>query len=191
MTKEEKRLLGHTAASHNMVHLFEGVLPPLIPILLSEFGTDYFHLGMVVTIFSYGFGLGALPAGYLSDRFGPKRLIIIYLLGAGVLFTGIFTVNTLLVYGVIMCVIGMFCSLYHPAANTLIARTFAQKGRAFAINGIVGSLGVAMAPALSAWLGSAFGWKTPHVVYGLMGIALGWYGFRIRGRKYGPPIPVG
>ena len=50
-----------------MAHLFEGVLPPLIPILFLEFGTDYFHLGIVVTIFSYGFGLGALPAGYLSD----------------------------------------------------------------------------------------------------------------------------
>jgi len=183
LIKEEKKLLGLTAASHNMVHLFEGVLPPLIPILLTEFGTDYFHLGVVVTIFSYGFGLGALPAGYLSDRCGPKRLIIIYLLGAGVLFTGIFTVNTLVIYGGIMCVIGMFCSLYHPAANALIARTFAQKGQAFAINGIVGSLGVAMAPALSAWLGSAFGWKTPHVMYGIMGVALGWYGFRIRGEK--------
>jgi MFS family permease len=183
LIEEDKKLLGLTAASHNMVHLYEGVLPPLIPILLSEFGTDYFHLGVVVTIFSYGFGLGALPAGYLSDRFGPKRLIIIYLLGAGSLFSGIFVVDTLRVYAVIMCVIGMFCSLYHPAANALIARTFAQKGKAFAINGIVGSLGVAIAPALSAWLGSAFGWKTPHMTYGLMGMALGWYGFHIRGDK--------
>ncbi len=166
-----------------MVHLFEGVLPPLIPILLLEFGTDYFHLGIVVTIFSYGFGLGALPAGYLSDRFGPKRLIILYLVGSGLLFTGIFPVRTLFVYGVVMCVIGIFCSLYHPAANALIARTFTQKGKAFAVNGIAGSLGVAIAPALSASLGAAYGWRTPHVVYGLMGVALGWYGFRIRGGK--------
>jgi len=166
-----------------MVHLFEGVLPPLIPILLLEFGTDYFHLGIVVTIFSYGFGLGALPAGYLSDRFGPKRLIIIYLLGSGLFLTGIFPVNTLFAYGVIMCITGIFCSLYHPAANALIARTFQQKGEAFAINGIAGSLGVAIAPVLSAALGSAFGWKTPHIVYGIMGMALGWYAFSIRGEK--------
>lgn len=166
-----------------MVHLFEGVLPPLIPILLLEFGTDYFHLGIVVTIFSYGFGLGALPAGYLSDRFGPKPLIIIYLLGSGLFFIGIFPVNTLFTYGVIMCITGIFCSLYHPAANALIARTFQQKGKAFAINGIAGSLGVAIAPMLSAALGSAFGWKTPHIVYGIMGMALGWYALSIRGKK--------
>jgi MFS transporter, FSR family, fosmidomycin resistance protein len=183
LTRDEKRILGLTAASHNMAHLFEGVLPPLIPILLLEFGTDYFHLGIVVTIFSYGFGLGALPAGYLSDRFGPKPLIIIYLLGSGLFFIGVFTVNTLIAYGVIMGIIGLFCSLYHPAANALIARTFQQKGKAFAINGIAGSLGVAIAPVLSASLGSAFGWKTPHIVYGIMGMALGWYAFRIRGEK--------
>jgi MFS transporter, FSR family, fosmidomycin resistance protein len=170
-----------------MVHLFEGVLPPLIPILLIEFGTDYFHLGVVVTIFSYGLGLGALPAGYLSDRFGPKRLIIIFLLGSGLFFAGIFPVNTLFAYGVIMCIVGMFCSLYHPAANALIAQTFQQKGKAFAINGIVGSLGVAASPLLSAALGSAFGWKTPHIVYGIMGLALGWYAFGIQGEKTSTP----
>ena len=26
------------------MHLYEGVIPPLIPILLTEFNTDYFHL---------------------------------------------------------------------------------------------------------------------------------------------------
>ena len=36
------------------------------------FNTDYFHLGLVVTIFSYAFGLGSFPAGFLADRFGPR-----------------------------------------------------------------------------------------------------------------------
>jgi MFS family permease len=180
MNSEEKRTLGLLAASHNLVHLFEGVLPPLIPLLLLEFGTDYFHLGLAVTLFSYGFGLGALPAGYLSDRFGPKRLILIYLFGSGVLFTCIFPIDSLLSYAVVMTVAGAFCSLYHPAANTLIAFKFHERGKAFALNGIVGSFGVAMAPLLSASLGSTFGWKTPHILYGLIGLGLGWWGFRLK-----------
>jgi len=71
LTRKEKKILGLTAAAHNMAHLFEGVLPPLIPILLLEFGTDYFHLGIVVSIFSYGFG--QYIAGRLSDRYQPEK----------------------------------------------------------------------------------------------------------------------
>jgi hypothetical protein len=63
MNREEKKIIGLTVSSHSLVHLYEGVLPPLIPLLVGEFTTDYFHLGVVVTIFSYAFGLGSLPAG--------------------------------------------------------------------------------------------------------------------------------
>jgi len=83
VNREERKILGLTTSSHSLVHMYEGVLPPLIPLLVGEFSTDYFHLGIVVTVFSYAFGLGSLPAGYLSDRVGPRRLITLYLFGAG------------------------------------------------------------------------------------------------------------
>ena len=51
---------------------------------MADYGTDYFHLGIVVSVFSYAFGLGSLPAGYLADRVGPRRLVTIYLFGSGI-----------------------------------------------------------------------------------------------------------
>jgi hypothetical protein len=56
LNREKKHIIGLTTTSHFLAHLFEGVLPPLIPLLIMEFSTDYFHLGLVVTIFSYAFG---------------------------------------------------------------------------------------------------------------------------------------
>jgi len=159
--------------------MYEGVLPPLIPLLVGEFSTDYFHLGIVVTVFSYAFGLGSLPAGYLSDRVGPRRLITLYLFGAGVLSVCILPVGSLLTYGILMGLIGLFCSTFHPASNTLISHGIREKGRAFGINGIAGSLGVAIIPALSAWIGSAIVWKAPHVIFGLLGIAIGFFSMTI------------
>ncbi|MBU1181593.1 MAG: hypothetical protein KKF00_05400 [Proteobacteria bacterium] len=64
MNREEKKIMGLTTASHSLVHLFEGVLPPLIPLLIADFATDYFHLGIIVSVFSYAFGIGSLPAGF-------------------------------------------------------------------------------------------------------------------------------
>jgi MFS family permease len=183
LNREEKKILSITASSHHLVHLYEGVLPPLIPILLTEFGTDYFHLGMVVTIFSYAFGLGALPAGYLADRIGSKELIVFYLFGAGMASVLVLPIESLVAYAVIMGCIGLFCSLYHPAANALISHVFQQKGKAFAVNGIAGSLGIAVVPVFSAWIGSFFGWRVPHIIFGLIGIALGCFALALPKRS--------
>jgi len=159
--------------------MYEGVLPPLIPLLVGEFSTDYFHLGIVVTVFSYAFGLGSLPAGYLSDRVGPRRLITLYLFGAGFLSVCILPVGSLWTYGILMGLIGLFCSPFHPASNTLISHGIREKGRAFGINGIAGSLGIAIVPVLSAWIGSTIVWKAPHVMFGLLGIGLGFFSMTI------------
>ena len=172
MNQNEKKILRFTASSHTLVHLYEGALPPLIPLLLTEFSTDYFHLGLVVTVFSYAFGLAALPAGYISDKAGPKRLVTIFLFGAGILSVFAWPVNSLLAFSVLLALIGLFCSLYHPAANTLISNSFQQKGKAFALNGIAGSFGIAITPVISAWLGAMLGWKVPYIAFGLLGIAV-------------------
>ncbi len=179
MNKEEKKIIGLTTASHSLVHLFEGVLPPLIPLLMAEFGTDYFHLGLVVTAFSYAFGLGSLPAGIFADRVGPRRLVSLYLFGAGILCIAVWPSRSLLAYGVIMGFIGLFCSTYHPASNTLISLSIREKGKAFGIHGIAGSLGIAAVPVISALLGSLLGWRAPHVVFGVFGIAIGIYSLMI------------
>ncbi|MGD9975412.1 MAG: MFS transporter [Desulfatirhabdiaceae bacterium] len=179
MIKNEKKILGLTAASHNLVHLYEGVLPPIIPLVMVQFSTDYFHLGIVVSIFSYAFGIGSLPAGWLSDRVAPIRLIALYLFGAGLLSVFMYPVQNIWIYGLMMGLVGLLCSIYHPASNTLISHAITEKGQAFGIHGIAGSLGVAIAPVLSAWLGSGFGWEAPHIIYGMMGILAGAFALRI------------
>ena len=179
VNREEKKIMGLTILSHSLVHLYEGVLPPLIPILMEKFTTDYFHLGIVVTDFSYAFGLGSLPAGFLSDRVGPRGLITFYLFGAGLLSVFILPVGSLVTYAVLMGFIGLFCSIYHPASNTLISHAIGEKGRAFGIHGIAGSLGVAIVPALSAFIGSAMGWKAPHIMFGVLGISAGLFSLTV------------
>jgi MFS family permease len=180
MNREEKTIIRVTTSSHGLVHLFENVTPPLIPILTGVFSTDYFHLGVVVTIFSYAFGLGAIPAGILADRLGPRRLVILYLFGSGVSAGLVWFTDTLWAYAVVMAFLGIFCSTYHPAANTLISRSIREKGRAFGLHGIAGSIGVAVAPVLSASIGSLAGWKVPHVLMGVFGILLGVYSMSLK-----------
>jgi len=179
LTKSEKRIMGLTVGSHGLVHFFEGVLPPLIPLVMAEFGTDYFHVGLVVTVFSYAFGFGSLPAGILADRFGPRRLVTLYLFVAGLFAILVWPTRQLWLYAVMMGGVGLGCSTYHPASNTLLSLSMTQRGNAFGLHGIAGSLGVAGAPLLAALIGTALGWRAPHVLFGVMGIALGFYSMTI------------
>jgi len=195
LTPEEKKILGLTAPAHSLVHLYEGVIPPLIPLLIGVFQTDYFHLGLVVTVFSYTFGLGSLPSGFFADKIGPRRLVAVYLFGAGILSILVWPIDTLLAYAVITGGIGLFSSTYHPAANTLISHAFREKGQAFAVNGIAGSLGIAVCPLLCAWIASILGWKSPHILFGILGVGLGCYALTLPRnpikKDTAPPTPLG
>lgn len=179
MHRRERQILLLAVAAHALVHVFDGMIAPLIPLLVREFETNYFRIGIVVTLFSILFGLGALPAGILADRVGPRRLITAYLLGAGGAFMAVALAGTYWSYAAVMAVAGLFCSTYHPAANTIIGKEIEARGNAFGIHGIAGSLGTAAAPVMVAWLGSRAGWRTPHVVFGAIGVLVALYSLRI------------
>jgi MFS family permease len=175
MDKKDRKTLGMIAMTHSLVHLIEGAIPPLLPLLRVVFGANYFQMGIVMTVFSYSFGLGAFPAGLLADKIGPKKLLVAYLFGSGVLCILVFPIKTLLSFGVLLGVLGLFGSLYHPAANTLISLGIKQRGKAFGINGIAGSLGTASVPFLAAFLGARLGWKSPFLIFGFVALLLGVY----------------
>ena len=102
-----------------------------------------------------------------------------YLFGAGLLCIAVWPTGSLWAYGVIMGLIGFFCSTYHPASNTLLSLSIREKGKAFGIHGIAGSLGVAVVPVISAWLGSLMGWRAPHMAFGIFGVLIGFYSLTI------------
>ena len=184
--KNEQQVAYLNFAGHGLVHLFEGVIPPLIPLLMVQFGASYFQMGLVVTVFTYMFGFGSLPAGWLADTIGSRKLITIYLFAAGSLSVAVLAVTGYLGYMVMMAFVGLAASIYHPAGSTMISREIDERGRAFGIYGMGGSLGIASAPVLAAFLGSEFGWRVPHVVFGLAGLAVGMWSFSVQRR---PVVP--
>lgn len=185
-TTSEKKILALTSSGHSLVHLFELAMPPLFPLLAAAFGVSYFQLGLLITVFSYAFGFGSLPAGILADKLGPRRLISIYLIGAGIFSLIVWFTRGYLLFVIIVSALGAFCSLFHPAATTLIAKGIRKKGGAFGIQGIAGSIGTALAPIVSAGLGTLLSWKAPFVLFGVVSIIIGLFSFSIPSYKDKP-----
>lgn len=173
MTKEERKIIGVTSAGHGLNHGFILVFSAVLPMLQEVFQAGYFQLGMIGNICFLAYGLGSLPSGILTDVLGPKRLVGIFLFGAALSSFLIALSHSLFLFGLFLGLLGLFCSTYHPASNTLISRGLQKQGKGFGIHGISGGLGIALTPVAAGFFASALGWKAAYVIFGLIGIAVG------------------
>lgn len=115
-------------------------------------------------------------AGWLIDRYGPRRLLLVGILMAGGAMIGLGLVSTLAAFYI--------CYLFNALGyvfggplpvQVLLSRWFtAGRGKAmgFAYLGI--GIGGTVVPGLAYWLTTAFGWQRAMQVLGALMIAIAW-----------------
>ena len=91
--------------------------------------------GWMQTLLGMAFGLGALPAGYIADRMGPKKIVMTYLIGAASASIFISTTTSVFAFSLGLVVLGAFISLYHPAGTTLVTMQIRQVGKGLGYHG--------------------------------------------------------
>ncbi len=121
------------------------------------------------------FGFCALLAGWMTKRYGAKRMLLLFLTGCSltVLSTGL-TPGLMGLY-VNMFVLGLFASIYHPAGVSLISMetTPENRTRALGYHGIFGSLGIALGPLLAGIvLSTGADWRQYYLVLAVPGLLL-------------------
>src|ERR1700704_942284 len=72
----ELRVIGLVFSAHFVSHFHSLVLPPLFLFLTQRWGVGFVELGLALTVGSIASVATQLPMGYLTDRFGPRRLLI-------------------------------------------------------------------------------------------------------------------
>ena len=88
MKSREQQVLWTTSTSHGLIHVYELAVPALLILIQADFRADDFAMGKMVTLYGLLFGVGALPAGYLVDRFGSKRLLLTCQWGSALCLAG-------------------------------------------------------------------------------------------------------
>ena len=66
---------------HAFSHLFMLIYPTVVIALEAEFSSPYHKLIGLILIGNILFGAAALPAGYLGDKWGAVRLMILFFIG--------------------------------------------------------------------------------------------------------------
>lgn len=129
--------------------------------------------------FFWAYALAQVPAGWLSDRFGARVLITIYIAS-----WSLFTAATSLSWGFTTLMIARLgCGLaeagYYPASSGLLTRWAHMEARGMASSIISwgGRVGGAAAPFLTAYVIVKSGdWRWAGWLYGLAGVVVAvWY----------------
>lgn len=185
MSRTTLRLILLISCAHALVHVFELALPSVEQMIAQEFRVGTEQTGVLGTVWRVPFGLGAVLAGWLVDRFGSKRLLLIYL--AGCVLTALMASRARTLDGVFlsMLLMGCFASIYHPAGLAMISHltTPQTRGAALGWHGILGSLGIAGAPFFAGMVfaGGEVTWRDYYLLLSIPAAALfAWMALRLK-----------
>ncbi|HEX6102246.1 MAG TPA: MFS transporter [Alphaproteobacteria bacterium] len=164
---------GFASVGHTITHLLTAFYFVIVLAIEKEWGRSYAELIQLWTLGSFLMGLGALPAGWIADRWSAGGMMVVLFLGMGVssVICGIADTPALLWLG--LTGIGLFASIYHPVGIAWLVGNAVKQGKALGINGIFGSIGVASAGLVAGGLTDLFGWRAAFILPGLVTVALG------------------
>jgi len=159
---------------HLYDHLFMLIFATLAALTLShEWGMSYAELIPYATPGFVAFGVFAVPAGWLADKWSRKGMMLVFYIGIGL--SSIFTAlsESPLQIAIGLLAIGLFASIYHPVGLALVVQGRKDTGVPLAVNGIFGNMGVAGAALLTGFLIDHMGWRSAFVWPGVFSIATG------------------
>lgn len=171
MLRYEAKVIGLVSTGHFFSHFYLLLLPPLFPVLRDQFGVGFTELGLALTTYSIATGLTQVPAGFVVDRYGPRRLLIGGLLLESAVIAGIGVFSSFGAFLALLMLAGVANSVYHPADYSILSRVVdkSRMGRAFSVHTFAGYLGEAVAPATILTLMYWFDWRTGMILCGIGG----------------------
>ena len=159
---------------HYLDHLFTLIFATVAALALHrEWGLGYAELLKYATPGFFAFGVFALPAGWIADKWSRDGMMSVFFIGIG--FASITTsfARTPLEIGMGLFVVGVFAAIYHPVGLAIVVEKWRNTGMRIAVNGVWGNLGVASAALLTGYFIDHGGWRTAFVVPGVVSIVIG------------------
>lgn len=166
----ERRTIAVVSSAHGCSHFFHLIVAPLFPWIKEAFELSYAELGLLMTVFFVVSGIGQALAGFLVDRIGAVPVML------GALTS--FMLSTLVIssaptYGLLMagCVLaGLGNAPFHPVDYSILnARiTGPRLAKAYAMHGIAGSLGWALAPVFLVGITGLAQWRVAVLAAGIL-----------------------
>ena len=155
------------------MHMFAAFYFIIVISIEQKWNFSYDELITLWTLGALLVGLGALPAGWLSDRWSRSSMMVIMFIGMGLssILCGLSDEKFLLFIG--LSLLGLSCSIYHPVGIAWVVNASNKKGRALGINGIFGGVGIGSGAFIAGLLIKYFDWKFAFILPGIISLIVG------------------
>lgn len=178
------RIIGATTLAAVIMYLDRNCIAEIVKLdeFKSSLHLDEQQTGAIMSAFFLAYALCQVPAGWLSDRFGARRMLPLYICvwSLCTLLTGL--AAGFLVLIVVRAMMGIAQAGCYPTAGSLVKRwiPLARRGTASACVSFGGRLGGAIAPLLTAWLlTNLLTWRWVLAIYGVVGFLVAAYFWRV------------
>ena len=150
---------------HFLDHLFMLVFATVAALALHrEWGLGYGELLAYATPGFFAFGVCALPAGWLADKWSRDGMMCVFFIGIGLTAIATSLAATPFQIGIGLFVIGMFAAIYHPVGLAIVTVKWKNTGMRIAANGVWGNLGVASAALITGYFIDNGGWRMAFAI---------------------------
>ena len=158
---------------HGFSHMFTVLYATAVLYLPKVFDLPYGELLGLSSLGLVLFGVAALPAGWLGDRWSQIGMMAIFFLGIGVgaIVVGLAVGPERLFIG--LTLIGLFGSIYHPVGIAWVVALANKQGMTLGINGVFGNTGSAIAPVFVGLMIDYVTWRAAFIIPGVLSIFVG------------------
>jgi len=172
--KRQNLHFGFLNVGHLLDHLFMLIFATVAALALAtDWHMSYANLIPYAMPGFVAFGICAIPAGWIADKWHRHGMICIFFIGIGIASTATSFANSPLQIGCGLFVIGLFGSIYHPVGIAMVVQGRVKTGMPLALNGVFGNIGVAAAALITGIIIDTFGWRAAFLVPGVISVAIG------------------
>src|SRR5438876_847183 len=157
---------------HFLSHYYQLCLPPMFVVWQQSFGVSYAELGLAMALMSGTTAVVQAPIGFLVDRYGARRFLIIGTSLMTLSIAGMGLATSYWQIALLAMLSGLGNSVIHPADYAILSGSVdaSRIGRSFSIHTFVGHVGFAAAPPITAALIVLIGWRNTLLLVGLVGV---------------------
>ena len=166
-------MLGAASSIHFLHDGFSEILYVFLPLWAREFGLSFTQVGLIRSAYTGGMSAFQIPAGFLAERWGERRLLAAGTAVTAIGFIAAGWAGSFVPLLILLLAAGLGSGVQHPLSSSLVSKAYETGNRRTALgtynfSGDVGKAGVAAAIGL---LAGVIGWRAAGATYGLLGIA--------------------